>query len=430
MSEQEQLDHPQEAQETFEERVLPPLSSPPVEEPETASTLEEEAPPAGEGTAAEEVPLSSEGDQAKGEATAEPPSVQADEGPVQETAAAESPPPLDVAVPDQETEEAALFRRPRRIKDLKPGMVLEGKVTSVALYGAFVDIGVGREGLVHISQLSEEPVSSPTDVVQIGDMVTVRVLDVDVRNRRISLTMREQKEPEIDREKLRELTPGAVVDGTVASLTRFGVFVDIGAGRDGLVPRSQTEKGGNLQVGDGIRVRVLDVDQKSGRIRLSMRGIYDPQLFASLEAGSIVQGHVTSLATFGAFVDIGVGKDGLLHISELGEGIRHPGEVLEVGEQVEVRIVDIDPESQRISLSLQLEEEEAWLPEWQEEVEEEAPAPAEEATLEDLVSRFNAMRPGTRGEQEPAKDQGAREKRAVREALQRTLEEMRQQEGG
>ncbi len=351
---------------------------------------------------------------------------------------AETSPP-EGELPAQEAEEEKVFQRPRTIKDLRKGMTLEGKVTSVAIYGAFVDIGVGREGLVHISQLSDRPVSSPTDVVRIGDMVTVRVLDVDPRSRRISLTMRQQVEPGLDRKKLGELKPGMVTEGTVTSLARFGAFVDVGVGRDGLIPNSQVvatdpnaaeevhQARDLLHVGERVKVRVTDVDPKSGRIRLSMRNVYDGELLEQLRPDMTVKGRVTSLAPFGAFVDLGVGKDGLVHISEMGEaGIRHPQEVLRVGQEVEVRILEVDPETQRISLSMQLEAEAEWAASLEEEGEEEAFP--EEATLEDLVARFSMLRPAGRSQAHRQAHQAERQRQAVREAQRRALEELREKE--
>lgn len=329
---------------------------------------------------------------------------------------------------DQRAVEAETFQRPRSLRDLRPGMILEGKVTSVAVYGVFVDIGVGREGLVHISQLSDHPVSNPTEVVRIGDMVTVRVLEVDPRSKRISLTMRERVEPQVDPQKAAALVPGAILEGTVTSLTRFGAFVDLGVGRDGLVPLSQIGRGGvqkagdALQVGERVRVRVLDVDRKSGRIRLSMRNVYDPEALASLRPGRVVRGRVSGLAPFGAFVDLGVGKDGLIHLSEMGMGIRHPQEVLQVGQEVEVRVIEVDPETQRISLSLELEE--AGVPVSASEPEEEEEIPRE-ATLEDLAARFSALRMEGRTQSIRRADRGEKERRAVQEALRRTLESSR-----
>ncbi len=343
-------------------------------------------------------------------------------------ATAGSPEPV---ASEQKSEEGELFQHPRNIKELKPGMVLEGRVTSVAIYGVFVDIGVGREGLVHVSQLGERNVTNPAEVVQIGEMVTVRVLEVDPRSKRISLTMREREEPpKVDTEKLSTLEPGSTVEGKVTSLTKFGAFVDVGVGRDGLVPLSQIGPGGAkqagdvLQVGEQVRVRVMDVDKKTGRIRLSMRNVYDREQMSTLQAGSVVHGRVTSLAPFGAFVDLGVGKDGLIHVSQMGGNVRHPGDVLQVGQEVDVRVVEVDPETQRISLSMQLEEEEPWQPEPEASIEEEQAEEAfpENPTLEDLAARFNAMRAGGREEAERRTTQAEKEKRALREAQRRTLQ--------
>jgi small subunit ribosomal protein S1 len=344
------------------------------------------------------------------------------------------PPAAEPAAYDQQAAEDETFQRPRGLKDLKPGMVLEGKVTSVAIYGVFVDIGVGREGLVHVSQLSDRPVSSPTEVVRIGDMVTVRVLEVDPRSKRINLTMRERVEPELDHDKLAALTPGSIVEGTVTSLTRFGAFVDLGVGKDGLVPMAQMSKSGaqtgeSVQVGEQVQVRVMDVDKKNGRIRLSMRNVYGPEQLAALQPGAIVHGRVTSLAPFGAFVDLGVGKDGLIHVSTMGDGsVRHPREVLRVGQEVDVRVVEVSPETQRISLSMRLEEEEEeeWAPPLEPE-EEEAAEPAQPATLEDLAARFSKLRAGTRGQPPRRTTRAEKERRAVQEALRRTLEESREE---
>jgi len=342
-----------------------------------------------------------------------------------------APPPPPVVPEEQPAEPAAqqaaaeeTFERPRGLRDLKPGMVLEGKVTSVAIYGVFVDIGVGREGLVPLGQLSDQPVASPTDVVQIGDMVTVRVVKVDPRSKRVSLSMRAPAaERQVDAAKLGALTPGTIVDGTVTSLTKFGAFVDIGVGRDGLIPLAQMAQGKvePLQVGEQVRVRIMDVDKKTSRIRLSMRNVHDAEQFSTLRPGAIVQGQITSLAAFGAFVNLGVGKDGLIHISTMGDGsVRHPREVVQVGQDVEVRILEVDPQTQRISLTMQLEAEEPEEP-WVPAVEEEE-EPMGEATLENLAARFSKLRAGGRGEPLRGTVRAEREKRAVRDALQRTLD--------
>jgi small subunit ribosomal protein S1 len=169
-----------------------------------------------------------------------------------------------------EVEEAA----PSTIGELQRKMRLTGTVTRVELFGAFVDIGVGDEGLVHISQLSSERVNRVSEVVNEGDQVTVWVLNVDTRKKRIDLTMVEP--PAVDWDELR---PGQVFTGTVKRVERYGAFVDIGATRDGLVHVSEItsdyiqDPKDYVKVGDEAQVKVLKIDRRRRRIELSMKAM-------------------------------------------------------------------------------------------------------------------------------------------------------------
>jgi ribosomal protein S1 len=264
--------------------------------------------------------------------------------------------------------------RPRRVKDLAPGMELEGRVTSIALYGIFVDIGVGRDGLVHISEMSDTRIESPSDLVKIGDTVKVRVKSVEPDGRRISLTMRTKersaeprsgrgkKKPEVDYEKLAALRVGDNVEGTVTGMAPFGVFVDIGVGKDGLVHVSELAEGrvekaeDVVQVGQTYTFKVLEVDAAGARISLSLRRAQRGQKLQQLEKGQILEGTISGLAPFGAFVDIGVGRHGKVHIADLSNTLVAGGvDVVSGGDKVQVRVLDVDPQSKRISLSLRLE---------------------------------------------------------------------------
>ena len=270
------------------------------------------------------------------------------------------------------TEATARSGRPRRFKDVQAGMQLEGKVTSIALYGVFVDVGVGRDGLVHISEMSESRIDSPTEMVQIGDPVTVWVKSVDADARRISLTMRDPnrpkpprraRRPEIDREKLAELKVGDTIEGTISSLAPFGAFVDIGVGKDGLVHVSELAEGrvdrpeDAVQVGERYNFKVLEVDPEGRRISLSLRRAQRTQRLQQLEPGTQMDGTVSGLAPFGAFVDVGVGRDGLVHISELsGERVDSVEDIVKVGDKVQVKVIEVDPNSKRISLTMRVDE--------------------------------------------------------------------------
>lgn len=266
--------------------------------------------------------------------------------------------------------------RPRRFKDVQPGMQLQGKVTSIALYGIFVDVGVGRDGLVHISEMSEKRVESPTDLVEIGTPVDVWVKSVDPDARRISLTMRDPNRPkperterrpprkrEINRERLAEMKPGDTVEGVISSLAPFGAFVDLGVGKDGLVHVSELAEGrverpeDAVQVGERYTFKVLEVDPEGNRISLSLRRAQRTQRMQQLEPGTTMDGTISGIAAFGAFVDVGVGRDGLVHVSEISaERINSVEEKLKVGDKVQVKVLEVDPNSKRISLTMRVDE--------------------------------------------------------------------------
>ena len=272
--------------------------------------------------------------------------------------------------------EGAKGGRPRRFKDVQPGMQLQGKVTSIALYGIFVDVGVGRDGLVHISEMSDQRVETPTDLVQIGTPVDVWVKSVDPEARRISLTMRdpnrqkpersERRGPrkrEINRERLAELKAGDSVEGVISSLAPFGAFVDIGVGKDGLVHVSELTEGrverpeDAVQIGGRFTFKILEVDPDGNRISLSLRRAQRSQRMQQLEPGTVMEGKISGIAAFGAFVDIGVGRDGLVHVSELApHRVNSVEEVVKVGDAVNVKVLEVDPNSKRISLTMRVDE--------------------------------------------------------------------------
>src|SRR6266508_3325763 len=355
----------------------------------------------------------------------------ADAPAAQANASAEASAPAELATAGQSTEapaevEGASYTpvaedesgKPRRVKDLEPGMELEGRVTSIALYGIFVDIGVGRDGLVHISEMSDTRIDSPSDIVQIGDTVKVRVKSVEPDGRRISLTMRTKerageprsrgrKKLELDREKLASLRIGDNIEGTVTGIAQFGVFVDIGVGKDGLVHVSELAEGrvekaeDAVQVGQTYTFKILEVDADGTRISLSLRRAQRGQRMQQLEKGQILEGTVSGLAPFGAFVDIGVGRDGLVHISELTEGrIEKVEDAVKVGDKVTVRVLEIDPGSKRISLTLRLEDR-----------PQEQSAPRPEFSSEPRQSQDRGPRPPDRG---PRQDRGPRPDRGPR----------------
>lgn len=305
--------------------------------------------------------------------------------------------------------------KPRRVKDLQAGMELEGRVTSIAMYGIFVDIGVGRDGLVHISEMSNTRIDSPSDLVQIGDTVKVRVKSVEPDGRRISLTMRSsdsqgrrgRKKPDLDRDRLGGMHVGETIEGTVTGIAPFGVFVDIGVGKDGLVHISELSEGrvekaeDAVQVGQSYTFKILEVDAEGTRISLSLRRAQRAQRLQELEKGQILEGTISGIAPFGAFVDIGVGRDGLVHISELSDNrVGKVEDVVKVGDKVPVRVLEMDPNSKRISLSMVLEEK----PREEQPATERPEQPRarrEFPSLQDRQERQERVRRRDRNDQQP-----------------------------
>ena len=178
---------------------------------------------------------------------------------------------------DTEVQGSAAPAEPKRLEDLKPKMKLTGTVKKTELFGAFVDVGVGRDGLVHISALSPRRVNQVTDVVKEGDTVTVWVRKVDASANRLDLTMVEPFAVDWD-----ELKPRQVHTGKVTKLERFGAFVDIGAERPGLIHISEMasyrveDVSEIVKVGDEIQVKVLAVDPRKKQIKLSLKAMEEP----------------------------------------------------------------------------------------------------------------------------------------------------------
>ncbi|MGC9336363.1 MAG: S1 RNA-binding domain-containing protein, partial [Anaerolineae bacterium] len=239
------------------------------------------------------------------------------------------------------------------LSELTPGQKLEGQVRKVTLSGAIVDVGAAVDGLLHISDLGERRVTRTSDILKEGQAVTVWVKRVDPAGKRLSMTLVEP--PELT---WSDLEPGMKVEGKVVRLEKFGAFVDIGAETDGLVHISEMDTGrvnkpsDVVSEGDPVSVWIKDINRKAGRISLTM--VEPPEVdMRSLKPDTVLTGKVVRLETFGAFVDIGAGRDGMIHVTEMGRGyVGSPSEIVSVGDEVHVRVLEVDPRRGRISLSM------------------------------------------------------------------------------
>ncbi|MEI7834999.1 MAG: S1 RNA-binding domain-containing protein, partial [Planctomycetota bacterium] len=258
-------------------------------------------------------------------------------------------------------EAEAEVAREKMFETLQEGQILPGVVRSIMPYGAFVDIG-GVDGLVHVRDMSHARVEDPHEVVKEGQKVNVMVLKIDREERKISLGLK-QILPDPWQEAEGRWTAGTVVVGRVVRVMDFGAFVELDKGVDGLIPVSELtfeRRVGHpsevVTVGDVVKVRVMKVDAAAKRISLSLKRTGDdPWTGASVRwaKDSIVEGVVTRLADFGAFVELTGGVEGLVHISELTDKhVRSVADAVQVGKRVQAKVLNVDEEARRISLSV------------------------------------------------------------------------------
>lgn len=244
------------------------------------------------------------------------------------------------------------------VEKFEKGETIEAEIKEAVKGGLVVDIGV--RGFVPASLVSVNFVEDLTTYV--GQVLTFKIEELDQEKNRVILNHRAIEQAEVKekvKSRIAEIEPGQIIEGKVLRITNFGAFVDIG-GVDGLVHISQithdhiSKVDEVLKVNDVVKVKVLSVDQDSERIALSIKeALPGPFETISFNVGDVIDGTVVRLASFGAFVEVGKGLQGLVHISEIShEHIGNPSEVLEVGQQVKVKVLDINKEERRIALSI------------------------------------------------------------------------------
>ena len=244
-----------------------------------------------------------------------------------------------------------------------PGQRVKGKVVSVVDYGAFVEVESGIEGLIHVSEMSwTQKVKDPRKLISVGEETEAVILDIDLENRRMSLGLKQINPNPWD--SLEHKYPsGTRIKGVIKNITDFGLFVEIEEGIDGLVHVSDlswegkiTKPADEYKKGDSLEAVVLNVDRENERVSLSVKLLAgDPwqDYVLSHPTGSIVDGTVTKLANFGAFVELDKNIEGMIHVSELSEErIVHPESVVKVGDAIKAEIITINNKERKISLSV------------------------------------------------------------------------------
>ncbi len=250
------------------------------------------------------------------------------------------------------------------------GGVVDGKVVKLEVFGAFVEVAAGVEGLLHVSELSwTQRVNHPKDILQVGAEIQVKILKIDSKERRLSLGYRQMLANPYDTFDL-DYPVGTKHTGKIVKVLDFGAFVALPSGVEGLLRKEDVswEKGSNnsldkLVAGEMIEVVVLRCDKKNRKIALGLKQMVDnPYGTFKFDnpVGSKVTGKVVKITDFGAFVELAPGIEGLLHISELSDKrVESVEDVVKVGEEVKVKILDLDEVKQKISLSIKAYDKES-----------------------------------------------------------------------
>jgi len=262
-------------------------------------------------------------------------------------------------------------KRERLMKELEVAQVRKGVVKNITDFGAFIDLG-GVDGLLHITDMSYGRVSHPSEMVKFGQELEVKILDIDWERERISLGLK-QLQPYPWANVAAKYPVGTRVQGKVVSITNYGAFIELEPGIEGLVHISEMSWTRNVRhpskivsICETIEAVVLKVDEGEEKISLGMKQTeQDPWMVLPLKypVGTRITGKVRNLTSFGAFVEIEPGIDGLIHISDMSwtKRVQHPSEVVKKGDTVNVVILNIDADNKRISLGLKQAEEDPWL---------------------------------------------------------------------
>ncbi len=253
---------------------------------------------------------------------------------------------------------------------LKEGAVLEGVVKNITDYGAFIDLG-GLDGLLHITDISWGRVNHPSERINIGETVEVKIIKYDQERQRVSLGIKQLKEDPWT--KAADKYPvGTKVTGKVISIKDYGAFVEIEEGIESLVHVSEmswTKKIKHptqiVNVGDEIEAVVLSIDPEKRRISLGMKQV-EPNPWDSLidkyPVGTKIEGEIKNITDFGLFVGIENDIDGLVHISDISwsKRLKHPGEIYKKGETIQAVVLNLDTQNQRFSLGIKQLNEDPW----------------------------------------------------------------------
>lgn len=259
-------------------------------------------------------------------------------------------------------EEQRHVKRQKLLAEVKPGDVRRGTVKNITDYGAFIDLD-GLDGLLHITDMSWGRISHPSEMVKISEEIDVMIIEVDRDKERVSLGLKQTtSNPWDDIEK--RYPVGGRIEGKVVNLVPYGAFIELEEGVEGLVHVTElswtkriSKPSEVLRVGDNIAAVVLGIQKDDQKISLGVRQLdtnpWD-MVRHNYPIGARVRGKVRNITTYGAFIELEEGIDGMVHVSDMSwtRKINHPSEMIKKGDEIDAQVLDVDPDQQRISLGL------------------------------------------------------------------------------
>ncbi|MCK5416918.1 MAG: 30S ribosomal protein S1 [Desulfobacterales bacterium] len=261
-------------------------------------------------------------------------------------------------------------KRTATLADIEEGKVVEGAVKNITEYGVFVDLG-GVDGLLHITDISWGRVKHPSELFSIGDDITVKILNLDLENERVSLGMKQLAEDPWTT-AAEKYAVGSRVTGKVVSLTDYGAFIELEEGIEGLIHVSEMSWTRKIRhpskvvsVGDEVEAVVLDIKPESRRISLGMKQVVPNPwdvISGKYPIGTTIEGKIKNITDFGLFIGIDEGIDGLVHISDISwtKRIKHPSELYKKGDVVQAIVLDIEKNNERFSLGIKQLQNDPW----------------------------------------------------------------------
>ena len=263
-----------------------------------------------------------------------------------------------------------LEKRQAVLADMEVGMILEGIVKNITDFGAFIDLG-GVDGLLHITDITWGRINHPSEKLTLGETVSVKVIDFDVEKVRVSLGMKQLQEDPW-KNIIEKYPLESIVEGKIVSLMNYGVFIELEEGVEGLIHISEMSwvrhikhPSDMFQAGEKVSAKILNIDQDDKKISMGIKQLHEnpwDTIESKYPIGAEYEGVVRNLTQFGAFVELEEGVDGLVHVSDMSwvQTVRHPKEIIQKGDKVKVKILEISIEDKRLSLGIKQTESNPW----------------------------------------------------------------------